>query len=165
MDEKNFATNLDSKIWDAENGCLGKIRKKWLVNEIDHSAAGIYFLETCYKIGQQNGHSHVLCIIRANTNELQERKIKSEAKCKSAKVQTEEEKRWLSKETGPVKKEILVEEVIKKKVLEAGNDVRDDLEALLKEVKDVFPNKLPYGPPSKRIVEHEIETIASAPPP
>ena len=71
----------------------------------------------------------------------------------------------MSKETGPVKKEIPVEEVIQKKVLEADNDVREDLEAILKEFKDIFPNKLLYGPPVKCIVDHAIETNPSATPP
>ena len=37
------------------------------------------------------------------------------------------------------------EDLIKKKVIEADEDIRKDLKDLLEEFQDVFPYKLPYG--------------------
>ena len=54
--------------------------------------------------------------------------------------------------------------MIKKQVLEANRDVSEDLEEILKEFKDVFPNKLSYRPQPKRIIDHEIETTLGATP-
>ena len=55
--------------------------------------------------------------------------------------------------------------MIHKKVQEANSAVRDELKGILEEYKDVFPDKLPYGPPPKRIVDHEIETAPGEAPP
>ena len=78
---------------------------------------------------------------------------------------TEGEKRKLSKEIGPVKEEVPIEVEIQKKVDEADDDVKEQLQNVLTEFKDVFPNKLPYGPPPKRVVDHEIETLPGEAPP
>ena len=36
---------------------------------------------------------------------------------------------------------------------------------LLEEFQDVFPNKLPYGQPPKRVINHEIDTTPGVLPP
>ena len=69
------------------------------------------------------------------------------------------------KETGPVKKELPIAEVIQKKVQEANPAVREELKGILEEYKGVFPDKLPYGPPPKRIMDHEIDTAPGVTPP
>ena len=56
------------------------------------------------------------------------------------------------KETGPQKVDIPIKEVIKAKVQEAEPDVRKELKGILEEYKEVFPDKLPYRPPKKRIL-------------
>ena len=61
------------------------------------------------------------------------------------------------KETGPKKADVSIQEVIKAKVQEAEADVWEELKGILEEYKEVFPDKLPYGPPPKRIIDHEIE--------
>ena len=78
---------------------------------------------------------------------------------------TEGEKRRMAKETGPVTKDIPVEEVIKQKIQEVDPKVRASLQGILRDYRDVFPDKLPYGPPPKRLVDHEIETIQGEAPP
>ena len=39
------------------------------------------------------------------------------------------------------------------------------MQQALKEFQDVFPDQLPYGPPPKRIVDHEIDTLPGEAPP
>ena len=58
---------------------------------------------------------------------------------------TEGEKRRISKETGPVKKEIPIEEVIKMKVNEADPSVREQLRETLEEFREVFPDRYHMG--------------------
>ena len=69
------------------------------------------------------------------------------------------------KEIGPVKVEIPIEEAIMKKVQEADSSVRKELKMILEDYKGVFPDKLPYGPPTGRVVDHEIETASGVQPP
>ena len=105
-----------------------------------------------------------LCLLRPT--ELPEgKKRKHKAKASAAKGQTEGEWRRMMKETGPVKIEIPIEEVIHAKVQEADSVVREELKGILEEYKEVFPDKLPYGLPPKRIVDHEIETAPGEAPP
>ena len=78
---------------------------------------------------------------------------------------TEGEKRRLSKETGPVTKEVPVETVIKQHVEGADVSVREQLQQTLTEFKDVFPDQLPFGPPPKRVIDHEIDTLPGEAPP
>ena len=42
---------------------------------------------------------------------------------------------------------------------------RHDLETILKEFCDVFPEKLPAGKPPKRAIEHEIQLEDGSKPP
>ena len=64
-----------------------------------------------------------------------------------------------------VKTDIPIDEVITKKVQEAEPAVREQLKEILHDYKEVFPDKLPYGPPPKRIVDHEIDTTPGETPP
>ena len=63
---------------------------------------------------------------------------------------TEGEKRRLMKETGPVTTEILAETVIETHVQKANPTVRAPLRRIFDDYRDLFPSKLPYGPPPKR---------------
>ena len=36
---------------------------------------------------------------------------------------------------------------------------------MLEEYGDIFPKKLPYGPPPKRLIDHEIEVVLGSEPP
>ena len=105
-----------------------------------------------------------LCILRANSLTDVGTK-KKQAKAGVTKGRTEGERRRESKETGPVTKEVPVEEVIWAKVTEADPAVRERLQETLEEYRDIFPDKLPYGPPPKRVIDHEIETILGSAPP
>ena len=68
-------------------------------------------------------------------------------------------------ETGPVKTEVLIEEVIHKKMQEANPAIREQLKGILEEYKEVFLDKLSYGPPPKRIVDHKIDMAPGETPP
>ena len=78
---------------------------------------------------------------------------------------TEGEKRRLAKETGPVTKEESVQDIMKQKIQEVDPAVRGCLKGILSDYSDLFPDKLPYGPPPKRLVDHEIETVPGETPP
>ena len=104
-----------------------------------------------------------LCVLKATEHPEQKKRPKSKAG--AARGMTEGEKRKISKETGPVKEEVPIEVEIQKKVEEADTNVREQLQQVLTEFKDVFPNKLPYGPPPKRVVDHEIDTLLGEAPP
>ena len=158
-----FAAKVDSKLQDTKGGRSGG-NQKGHKRKSATQRPDFISLKQATKMANKTDSPMFLCVIRANTNELP-KKRKSKAKCKTAKGQTEGERHQISKETRPVKQDIPVEDVIKKKVLEADSDVREDLEATLKEFKDVFRNKLPYGPPPKRVVDHDIETTLGATPP
>ena len=43
--------------------------------------------------------------------------------------------------------------------------VRGCLKGISQDYRDLFPDKLPYGPPPKRLVDHEIETVPGETPP
>ena len=62
-------------------------------------------------------------------------------------------------------KDVPVVEVIKQKIQEVDPVVRARLQGILEDYRDVFPDKLPYGPPPKRLVNHEIETVLREAPP
>ena len=64
-----------------------------------------------------------------------------------------------------MKKEIPIKEVIEMKVNEADPSVREQLRSTLEEFREVFPDRLPYGPPPKRIIDHEIDTTPGVTPP
>ena len=103
-----------------------------------------------------------LCVLRAK--DLPDKR-RAKTTAGAAKGLSEGEKRRLSKETGPVTKEIPVEEVIRTKVETADPAIREKLKETLEEYRDIFPDKLPYGRPPKRVIKHEIETTSGATPP
>ena len=71
----------------------------------------------------------------------------------------------LAKETGPVTKDVPVTQVITEKIQQADPVVRARLQGILEEFRDVFPDKLPYGPPPKRHIDHEIDLVPGEAPP
>ena len=99
------------------------------------------------------------------TMQPRKKKIKTKSKAGAAHGMTEGERRRLSKETGPVTKEESVMEVIKQKIQEVDPAVRGCLQGTLHDYRDIFPDKLPYGPPPKRLVDHEIDTVPGETPP
>ena len=73
------------------------------------------------------------------------------------------------KKTGPVRKAPPIAETRQRMCSEAPADVRIQLQKLLKEYEDLFPDKLPKGRPAKRDIEFQINleegaTPASKPP-
>ena len=55
--------------------------------------------------------------------------------------------------------------MIHNQVQHADKTIQRELKEIFEEYKDVFPRKLPYGPPPKRVVDHEIETVPGEIPP
>ena len=90
---------------------------------------------------------------------------KSKSKLGTAHGMTEGEKRRLMKETGPVTKEISAEIVMQEHIQKADPEVRASLKGILEDYHDIFPSKLPYGPPPKRQLDHEIDTVPGEAPP
>jgi hypothetical protein len=105
-----------------------------------------------------------LCVLKATDFPEHGRK-RPRSKAGAAKGMTEGERRRMSKETGPVTEEVPIETVIQQKVDEADESVREQLKSTLEEFKDVFPDKLPYGPPPKRVIDHDIDTLPGETPP
>ena len=69
------------------------------------------------------------------------------------------------KKRGPVKKAPPMSETWKRMCLDAPAEVRTELQHLLTEYEDLFPEQLPKGRPPKRAVEFEIKTEEGATPP
>ena len=90
---------------------------------------------------------------------------KSKSKLGTAHGMTEGEKRRLMKETGPVTKEVSAEIVMQEHIQKADPEVRASLRGILEDYHDIFPSKLPYGPPPKRQLDHEIDTVPGEAPP
>ena len=78
---------------------------------------------------------------------------------------TEGEKRRIMKETGPVTKEIPAETMIETYLQKADPAVRAPLRGIFDDYTDLFPSKLPYGPPPKRQLDHEIHLVPGEEPP
>ena len=116
------------------------------------------------RTANKTDHPMFLCVVKANTDP-KTCWTKSKSKASVVKGLTEDEKRRIAKETGPITKEVPIDETIKNKVAEADQSVRERLQQTLEEFKDVFPAQLPYGPPPKRVIDHEIETTPGATPP
>ena len=83
----------------------------------------------------------------------------------SAQGMTQKVKFQKMKETGPIRKAPPVAETREKMCSAAPADVRMELDNLLREYADLFPERLPKGQPPKRKVEFEIKTEEGAVPP
>ena len=90
---------------------------------------------------------------------------RSRPKLATAHGMTEGEKRRLMKETGPVTTEIPAETVIETHLQKADPAVRAPLRGIFDDYRDLFPSKLPYGPPPKRQLDHEIHLVPGEEPP
>ena len=78
---------------------------------------------------------------------------------------TQKVKRALMKERGAMRKSPPIAETRKKIYVEVLCEVRDGLDKILSDFKDMFPEQLPKGRPPKREVEFEIKTEPGAAPP
>ena len=78
---------------------------------------------------------------------------------------TQKVKQQIMKEKGPIRKAPPVAETRSKMCKEAPVEIRAELQGLLKQYDDVFPEQLPKGKPPKRTVEFEINTEEGATPP
>ena len=78
---------------------------------------------------------------------------------------TQKVKQQMMKEKGAIRKASPIHETRSKMCAEAPISIRTELQGLLEEYADLFPEQLPKGRPPKRIVEFEIETEEGAIPP
>ena len=92
-------------------------------------------------------------------------KTKIKARAGTAHGLAEGEKRRMLKESGPVKDTKTVEDIKKDMVKKADPKVKGELSKILEEYGDIFPEKLPYGPPPRRVFDHEIEVVPGSTPP
>ena len=90
---------------------------------------------------------------------------RSRPKLVTAHGMTEGEKPRLMKETGPMTKEIPAETVIETHLQKADPVVPAPLRGIFDDYKDLFLSKLPYGPPPKRQLDHEIHLVLGEEPP
>ena len=78
---------------------------------------------------------------------------------------TEGQKRLMNRKNGP-KKDIITVKEREQQFLNSVPDVhRKNLEKLIKEYQDIFPEKLPKGVPPEREVQHQIEIEPGSKPP
>ena len=93
------------------------------------------------------------------------KKPKTKTRVGVAHGRTEGEKRWMLKESGLVKDTTTVKDTMKDMVENADLTVRGELSKILEDNGDVFPEKLPHGPPPRRMINHEIEMVPWSKPP
>ena len=74
-------------------------------------------------------------------------------------------KQQIMKEKGAVRKTPPIAQTRERMCKEAPVSIRQELQGLLKEYEDIFPDQLPKGRPPKRTVEFEIKTEEGATPP
>ena len=74
-------------------------------------------------------------------------------------------KQQMMKEKGAVRKTPPIAQTRERMCKEAPVTIRQELQGLLKEYEDIFPEQLPKGRPPKRTVEFEIKTEEGATPP
>ena len=125
-------------------------------------------LKQTIKMAQSRDTPVLLAVVRPTSAEditKTKKKIKTKTRAGAMHGRTEGEKRRMLKESGPTKDTVTVKDTMKHMVEKADRAVRGELSKLLEEYGDVFPEKLPYGPPPKRMLDHEIEVVPGAEPP
>ena len=78
---------------------------------------------------------------------------------------TQKVKQQMMKATGPIRKAPPIAETRQKMCNEAPVTIRKELQGLLEQYSDLFPEQLPKGRPPKRTIEFEIKTEEGAVPP
>ena len=78
---------------------------------------------------------------------------------------TKGEKCRMLKESGPVKDTKTMGDIKKEMLKKEDPRVKGELSKILEEYRDIFPGKLPYGPPPWRVIDHEIEVVPGSTPP
>ena len=112
----------------------------------------------------------IICGIDDFDMQLKQMKPKTKTKRSRPKLatthgMTKGEKRRLMKETGPVTIEIPAQTVIETHLQKADPAVCAPLRGIFDDYRDLFPSKLPYGPPPKRQLDHEIHLVPGEEPP
>ena len=106
---------------------------------------------------------YLAVICPADFEDVTQKRMKSKTKIKTwegiAHGLTEGKKCRMWKESGPVKDTRKVEDIKKEMVKKADPKVKGELSNILEEYGDIFPEKLPYGPPPRRVIDHEIEVV------
>ena len=114
-----------------------------------------------------------LCIIREDEDTQRTRRTRGKrrnsialgaAKAQVSPGMTKKVKREMSKEIGPKKKFLTVQEREKEVIENAAVEHRDELQKVIAEYRDVFRDKLPEGPPPSRSVTHSIEVLPGSEP-
>ena len=111
-----------------------------------------------------------LAVIRpTDFEDVPQKRMKTKTKVKTwagtAHGLTEGEKRRMLKESGPIKDTKTVEDMRKDMLKKADPKVKGELSKILEEYGDIFPEKLPYGPPPQCVIDHEIEVVLGSTPP
>ena len=125
-------------------------------------------LKKTIKVAQSLDTPVLLAVVRPITNEdmpKTKKKSKTKIRAGAAHGMTQGEKRRMLKESGPAKDTTTVNDTMKEMVAKADRAVKGELSRVLEEYGDIFPEKLPYGPPPKRLIDHEIEVVPGSEPP
>ena len=125
-------------------------------------------LKKTIKMAQSPDTPVLLAVVRPTSHDdipKTKKKIKTKTRAGAMHGRTEGEKRRMLKESGPAKDTGNVKDTMKEMVEKADRAVRGELSQILEEYGDVFPENLPYGPPPRRMIDHEIEVVPGAEPP
>ena len=104
----------------------------------------------------------LLAVVRPILNEnmpKKNKKSKTKIRTSAANGMTEGEECQMLKESGPAKDTTIAKDTMKDMVEKADHAVRRELSRVLEEYGDIFLEKLPYGPPLRRMTDHEIEVV------
>ena len=152
--------NTDQKEWRSMNDTMNlkqTVQKKPMMSTVPYkdqsTSKQMRQLMTSKQIAKlmKQGETVFLAMIRPSNQPIQ--------------GMTQKAKLQKMKETGPVRKAPLVAETRKRMCSEAPADMHAELDQLLREYADLFPERLPKGQPPKRQVEFEIKIEEGTVPP
>ena len=125
-------------------------------------------LKKAIKVAQLLDTPILLAVVHPVTNEdmpKKNKKSKTKTHAGAAHELTEGEKHQMLKESGPTKDTTIVKDMMKEMMEKADCAVAGELSSVLEECGHVFPEKLPYGPPQRRMIDHKIEVVLGSEPP
>ena len=125
-------------------------------------------LKETIKVAQSNDTPILLAIVHSKSiDERSPKQMKSTTKTRVGVIHgmAEGEKRRMLKKSGLAEDTTRVKETVKDMVDKADSVVgKGELSRMLEEYKNVFLENLPYGPPLKKVIDHEIDVVVGSKP-
>ena len=132
---------MNEKLLEKKEKCVHRKRVKVarrVVSQPICQKIDFVSIKRATKLANKTNSTMFLCLLRPKElPEGNQRKLK--AKAGAAKGQTEGEKRQIIKETGPIKIDIPIGELIINQVQHANKAIQGDLKEILEEYKYVLP--------------------------